>query len=263
MGALPMAMLDVIDALYAAALDPTLWNEALYRLARVVDGTAAGVCIERFETAVVQRCNGLDSNFMAAYGDHYRHEDPWLNAARTLPVRSVRYGEALVARPRLLKSAFYNELSRPYEIDDLMVIAAGRTATEFTLVYVAAGLRKSFSKNDGAIVELLVPHLCNALAIGQRLSPLCLDQLRSTSSVDAARTPRTLHDHLRLEFGLTPTEARVAVHVGRGMAPKQTAAALGTSWNTVRFQLRQVYAKTHTSGQSELARLIMRTELTC
>lgn len=58
-------------------------------------------------------------------------------------------------------------------------------------------------------------------------------------------------------FQLTAAEARVAILVGRGLAPKEAAAQLGTSWNTVRFQLRQVYGKTQTSGQSALARLLV------
>jgi len=58
-------------------------------------------------------------------------------------------------------------------------------------------------------------------------------------------------------YGLTAAEARVALLLGRGLAPKEVARELGTAWNTVRFQLRQVYAKTGTSGQSALARLLV------
>lgn len=57
-------------------------------------------------------------------------------------------------------------------------------------------------------------------------------------------------------YGLTAAEARVALLLGRGLAPKEVANELGTAWNTVRFQLRQVYAKTRTSGQSALVRLL-------
>jgi DNA-binding CsgD family transcriptional regulator/PAS domain-containing protein len=58
-------------------------------------------------------------------------------------------------------------------------------------------------------------------------------------------------------YGLTAAEARVALLLGRGLAPKEVANELGITWNTVRFQLRQVYAKTHTSGQSALVRLLV------
>lgn len=58
-------------------------------------------------------------------------------------------------------------------------------------------------------------------------------------------------------YGLTAAEARVALLVGRGLAPKEAAEQLGTAWNTVRAQLRAVYAKTRTTGQSGLVRLLV------
>lgn len=57
-------------------------------------------------------------------------------------------------------------------------------------------------------------------------------------------------------YGLTVSEARVALLVGGGCAPKEAANELGTAWNTVRAQLRQVFAKTQTSGQPALVRLL-------
>lgn len=73
--------------------------------------------------------------------------------------------------------------------------------------------------------------------------------------------PRTLVEPsaalLVRAYGLTATEARVAILLGRGLAPKEVARELGTAWNTVRYQLRQVYAKTGTSGQSALGRLLV------
>jgi DNA-binding CsgD family transcriptional regulator len=62
---------------------------------------------------------------------------------------------------------------------------------------------------------------------------------------------------LMREFRLTPAEARVAGLLARGMAPKQIATSLGTSWNTVRIHLRRAYAKTRTRGQTELVRLLL------
>lgn len=58
-------------------------------------------------------------------------------------------------------------------------------------------------------------------------------------------------------YGLTAAESRVALLLGRGLSPKQVAGELGTAWNTVRFQLRQVYAKTQTTGQPALVKLLV------
>lgn len=58
-------------------------------------------------------------------------------------------------------------------------------------------------------------------------------------------------------YGLTSAESRVALLVGGGLAPKEAADQLGTAWNTVRAQLRAIYAKTGTGGQSALVRLLV------
>lgn len=57
-------------------------------------------------------------------------------------------------------------------------------------------------------------------------------------------------------FGLTQGEARVAVAASTGIAIAETAIQLGLSPNTVKTHLRNVFAKTGTNRQAELAALM-------
>ena len=57
-------------------------------------------------------------------------------------------------------------------------------------------------------------------------------------------------------FGLTLAEARVAGMIHRGYDLMQAASNLGVAPSTVKSQLKTVYAKTATSKQSELVRLL-------
>ena len=57
-------------------------------------------------------------------------------------------------------------------------------------------------------------------------------------------------------YGLTPAEAKVALAVSSGLSVPETASRLGLSPNNIKTQLRSVFAKSGTSGQTELARLI-------
>ena len=107
-----------------------------------------------------------------------------------------------------------------------------------------------FDHSQRVLVERVIPHLSRALTIGERLLGAPLP--------DAVPT---LEERLRLTYCLTLTEARVAIEVGLGKVPKEVATTLGTSWNTVRSQLRKVFAKTRTTSQAELARLIARLEM--
>ncbi len=58
-------------------------------------------------------------------------------------------------------------------------------------------------------------------------------------------------------YGLTPAEAAVASLVGVGRPVLEAAHRLGVQTNTVRMQLKQVYAKTGARRQSALVYLIM------
>jgi len=62
---------------------------------------------------------------------------------------------------------------------------------------------------------------------------------------------------LRRTYGLTPAEARLAEAMGAGLSPKEVAARHDVSWNTVRTQLRSVFAKTGTDRQATLVRLLV------
>ena len=62
---------------------------------------------------------------------------------------------------------------------------------------------------------------------------------------------------LRRLYELSPTEARLAILLMKGMSREQAAAELGRALNTVRAHLRQIFAKTGTSRQGELIALLL------
>jgi DNA-binding CsgD family transcriptional regulator/PAS domain-containing protein len=57
-------------------------------------------------------------------------------------------------------------------------------------------------------------------------------------------------------FDLTPAEARVLLAVGRGAGAAAAARALGIGENTLKTHLNRIYAKTGTSRQPDLVKLI-------
>lgn len=62
-------------------------------------------------------------------------------------------------------------------------------------------------------------------------------------------------------FALTPAETRVATRIGSGLSPRQAAAKLGISEETVRTTLKHVFTKVGVSRQSELAVLLTKINL--
>ncbi|NEU13853.1 LuxR family transcriptional regulator [Methylobacterium sp. BTF04] len=62
------------------------------------------------------------------------------------------------------------------------------------------------------------------------------------------------------QLGLSGAEARIAMLVGRGHAPREAARILGVAEGTARVHLRAIFAKLDISRQSELAILVTRLE---
>lgn len=69
---------------------------------------------------------------------------------------------------------------------------------------------------------------------------------------------RTRVELLMELFQFTPAESRLAELIARGLSPEECASRLGISINTVRSQLRALFAKTGTQRQAELVGLISR-----
>lgn len=76
---------------------------------------------------------------------------------------------------------------------------------------------------------------------------------------DPDRTDNFTVESLRRAFDLTYREAQTAIAVARGQGLKIAARAMGVAPTTARSQLQQVFAKTGTNHQAELAALVHRT----
>jgi len=64
-------------------------------------------------------------------------------------------------------------------------------------------------------------------------------------------------DALRELYGLTEAESHLVELLCQGCSLEEAAHTRGVTMNTARSQLKQVFAKTHTSRQSELVRLVL------
>lgn len=245
-------MLEVVGTLYDAALRPDDWQEALTGLAALFDARAAGIRIEDAD-GLRQTWVGLEPSFDRAYQDYYWRHDPWAAPVHHAPVGVVGCGEAIVSRAILERSAFYNELARPFDLDDLggaLLERRGGRAISFG-VMKAGGQR--FTADDEALLTQVAPHVRRALTLSERL--------HGRGGDAAAPTTERLEALLRRAYRLTAAEAQVAVRVARGVSPKALAAERKTSWFTVRAQLRQIFDKMECRSQSELAHRITKLEL--
>jgi len=73
---------------------------------------------------------------------------------------------------------------------------------------------------------------------------------------DPSQRIRPAAEIVRVLFGLTAAESRVALLLGDGHAPPAIVDLIGVSANTVKTQLASIYRKTGTTRQSQLVRLL-------
>ena len=64
-------------------------------------------------------------------------------------------------------------------------------------------------------------------------------------------------DLLRGHFGLTPAEARLALHLVAGETLRSAAVKLSISYETARTSLKNIFRKTGTCRQAELVIVIL------
>ncbi len=207
----------------------------------------------------------------------------WLEMSLTLGV-SVRVGgdRARASEPDLL-----HVLAR-FGRGAVLLDAAGRvlfanTAAEAALAALAGTAMPDGDSGFGdARVQLLVDRVLRVAPAGPEFGPVAVPRkqggrpyLMSCSLLDprprdGGRTRRLLlftdpaasddggaYEAMRV-LGLTAAEARVAVLVGSGLAPREAARTIGNSEGTVRFMLQRVYEKLDIGRQSELAAMVAR-----
>ena len=64
-------------------------------------------------------------------------------------------------------------------------------------------------------------------------------------------------DRLQSHFGLTPAEARLALHLVTGETLRSAAVKLGISYETARTHLKNIFNKTGTCRQTQLIVIIL------
>jgi DNA-binding CsgD family transcriptional regulator len=79
---------------------------------------------------------------------------------------------------------------------------------------------------------------------------------------DPAHGVGPTNDTLRVLFGLTPAECRVAILLADGHSPATIAEMVGVSRNTLKTQMSSIYGKTGTSRQAQLVRLLLQLPTT-
>ncbi|MCM2258624.1 MAG: FHA domain-containing protein [Vicinamibacteria bacterium] len=133
-----------------------------------------------------------------------------------------------------------------------------RGPTGALLLHTARGARPAAelfaASPDGA---LACPRRARrALSVMAGTLPGADEGLRVVFLADPEAEPDADDGMVQRLYGLTPTEARLAIRLARGQTLEEAATDLGIEISTARTHLKRAFAKTETRRQSELVLLL-------
>ena len=185
--------------------------------------------------------HNLDEAHAQRYEAHFQFCDPITPVLQ--PLRCGGFAHAL-PRAQLVRTEFYNDFLRPYEMHrGLNLYACDGDTFVGDMLAFRSERQPEFEDGELAILRMLEPSFTAAL--------LRLRKVRTAPSAAVVDDAALLGVLVRQS--LTPREAEVALLVFRGCADKEIARSLQLQPTTVRYYLNNAAEKLGARGRTRLA----------
>jgi DNA-binding CsgD family transcriptional regulator len=233
-----------IAELALAAESRNAYRDALLGTLEPYVGFDSAVLLTRgkpLEPTTLNKPAALVSRYVAGHRVYWKELAPIERAARAAG-GVVIDREVLSDRERDARR-FYREIVRPQGIRTLLRAHLEIPGADTTVLVLArgGGAASDFKGKHADAMRVLVPALALAEAVWH-------------ARHDEARAAEKLHLDGDAFGTLSQRERQIVAFVARGLRNRDVAAALGTSPNTVRKQLANVFAKLGVATRTELAR---------
>jgi DNA-binding CsgD family transcriptional regulator len=180
--------LSLIGHIYDAALDPSIWPQVLEELTSHVGG--AGSALVSHDVASRKGrfyfSWGDDPHYTKLYFEKYVKLNPILVSAFLLKVGEVRSSSDIIPIEEFRTTRFYKEWAKPAGYGDVTVGVIEKSATVVTKI--ATSHQDCLSPAGPEVrrrMELLVPHIRRAVAIGNVIEMHKIDAEVLGDAVDA------------------------------------------------------------------------------
>jgi DNA-binding CsgD family transcriptional regulator/PAS domain-containing protein len=165
-------LIAAIDAAHAAALDETLWPDALTSLARLFG--AAGATLEDFAKRPFGlryfRFAGLPTRAETEYLAHYQHNNPRAEYAFRNLSQAILCDYALIDETTMDRHAYYSKYLTSLDLRYFMSGQIMDTPDAQAIVSIQRSRRQGHvEKSDLARMRRLLPHLRRAYDVSRRL----------------------------------------------------------------------------------------------
>jgi DNA-binding CsgD family transcriptional regulator len=217
-------VLDLIDDIYSAGLDPSLWPSVVKR---VVDATggATGQLVSPNENATrsLWAPYGFGRDAMEPYALYYHKLDVWTQTADalSLPSCTVMTGEQLLSNSDFFRSEFYNDYLKSHGFEKIVAcfVDNGKGGdvpkTSFS-VYRPPG-SEPFDRQAVTFLGRIVPHVRRAIQIHWRIHDLEHRNATNTEVLEHLNIGVALIDEARKVSYLNPVAQSMA-NAGDGLS---------------------------------------------
>src|SRR5690606_27879248 len=228
-------LLGVVDAIYAASVDPEAWTTVLRRIVDVTGGEVAGIVEHslRDGRATVHTMYGTDEQQTRAYERDWAPRNIYLHASG-VPVRqgAVRLSHELVPPREALRTEYVNDfLLREGVLHIMGSVLRASPSSAVILHILRARHRECFDTGDVAVMERLLPHIRRAEEVRRRLADVDLRHRAAVEGLD------------RLTIGVVFLDERGMISFSNRAADRMLSAGDGLSVRA--GKLRAVDAREH------------------
>jgi DNA-binding CsgD family transcriptional regulator len=179
--------LSVTGSIYDAALDPALWPETLRRICEFVGGLATALASEDVAAGAGRFYYswGDDPQQTTAYWEKYCKLNPILVPMLLLNVGDVRSASQLISRDQLQATRFYKEWLSWTGYGDNTFAVIEKSASAVTYLATTHDAHVWADPEPRRRMQLLVPHVRRAVAIGEVLQRHKIEAESLSCAVDA------------------------------------------------------------------------------
>jgi DNA-binding CsgD family transcriptional regulator len=181
-------LLQLIESVYAAALDEGHWRNLAPAIARTFRSTSTNLQIQQLrggQPQLLTVTENLDAAAMNSYRAYYWQRDVWVDRAIKHGMSRVLASKDIVADPEFQETEFYRDWCRRLDVFYVVgaVFPTGRNELGVIGIHrpKAAG---TYQEDDKLLVSRFLPHLQRALQIRHQFAQTALLQRVSIETLN-------------------------------------------------------------------------------
>ncbi len=170
------ALHAVLEPLYASVLEPERLQDFCAGMAQATGSHIGAIMVHdaQITRGRLDLLVGGDPEQMGAYEQEFAGDNLWVQrSGHLMNTGAVLDSDTIVPREEFLRSRYYNEYLRAYEVEQSIALCALRDQDGFvTATLCRSGSLNPYGDKELALLRELAPHWVNAYAIQRRMSQL-------------------------------------------------------------------------------------------